>query len=135
MELTKYYTDKIENFLNSLNCSEVDIPYYVDAENIDFTDAYDSIYNMIDESQGFNIDIIYYSNAIKYLQENDPSLKESFEIAEEFGYEVGNLSSETLASLLASQNAQIEFSELQDEIEQFFEELQEEIEADEEEEE
>ena len=48
-----------------------------------------------------SIEIIYYSEAIKYLQENDQSLMDSLEIAEELGYSVSDLSSEVLASLLA----------------------------------
>lgn len=54
--------------------------------------------NMLDE------EIIYYSNAIKYLSENDPSLSQAFEIADECGFELKDLSSEKLASLLATRN-------------------------------
>ena len=57
----------------------------------------------------FDIEIIYYHNAIKYLQENDPSLTESLNIANEYGYKICDLNSEMLASLLASYNAEQEF--------------------------
>jgi len=43
-------------------------------------------------------------------------------LAEEFGYSPKDISSELLASLLASQNAREEFYELQSEIEEFFDE-------------
>ena len=81
---------------------------------------------MIQDNNGFDVEIIYFSNAIKYLQENDPSLRESLEIANEYGFSLDKINSETLASLLASQNAREEFNELQDKIDTFFAELNEE---------
>ena len=115
-------TEKIESFLRSLK-TEVEIMDYIQVEDIDYSDAYQSIYEMIDENGGFDIDIIYYSNAINYLKENDSSLHESIEIALEYGYELKGINSELLASLLASRNARDEFSELQKEIDNFFLEL------------
>lgn len=73
----------------------------------------------------FNIDIIYYDKAMAYLLENDPSLTESLSLAEEMGYTAVNLSSETLASLLANRKATESFWEVQEEIETFFKELNE----------
>ena len=49
-------------------------------------------------------EVIYYSNAIDYLKEHDPSLNESLEIADEYGYKTSQLNSELLASLLKSKN-------------------------------
>ena len=126
---------RIEAFLNSLDAKiEINdnLINYVDIENIDFSDAFNSIYEMVEENEGFNIEIIYYSNAIKYLQENDASLQESLEIAEEYGYELKNLNSEVLASLLASRNAQESFYDIREEIEDFFAELEEEEDEEEE---
>lgn len=114
---------KIETFLRSLR-TEVEIMDYIQIEDIDYSDAYQSIYEMIDENGGFDIDIIYYSRAIEYLKINDNSLRESLEIAQEYGYELKNLNSEILASLLASQNAKKEFYELEKEINDFFNELE-----------
>jgi predicted hydrocarbon binding protein len=45
-------------------------------------------------------EVIYYSEAISILKEEDQSLTESFEIAEEFGYTLKNLNSEVLATLI-----------------------------------
>ena len=119
--------EKIETFFAELD-KKIDLNYnlinYLDIEAIDENDAFNSIYDMIEENYGFNCDVIYYSNAIKYLQENDPSLNESLEIASELGYEVKNLNSEILASLLKSQNVRDEFLELRDEINDFFESLE-----------
>lgn len=61
--------------------------------------------------------------AIEYLHKNDPSLKESMEIAEQMGFTLKNLSSEVLASLLASETERAKFYDLQNEIEAFIEEL------------
>lgn len=114
---------KIENFLRELD-TEVDVLGLVDIDNIDYNDAFNSIYEMIEDNNGFDIEIIYYSNAIEYLSNNDPSLSESLEIASEMGFTVDGLNSEILASLLASQNARAEFFELQNEIDYFFLELE-----------
>ena len=119
--------EKIETFFAELD-KRIDINdnliNYVDIEAIDENDAFTSIYEMIEENYGFNCEVIYYSNAIRYLQENDPSLRESLEIAAELGYEVKNLNSEVLASLLKSQNVRDEFLYFRDEINEFFESLE-----------
>lgn len=98
IELTDY-------FENLINFEDID-------ENTDFQD----IYNMVDEKGGFNVEIIYYSEAIKYLSKNDPSLKESFEIAKEYGYTIDNLNSEILATIHCQNEIRDEFSELENEI-------------------
>lgn len=67
----------------------------------DFTDVND-IFDDLQNNGFFDVEIIYYSKAIEYLKENDSSLCESLEIANEYGYEAKNLNSETLASLHAS---------------------------------
>lgn len=124
---------KIEIFLRELK-SEIDIPYMVDIDDIDTSNAYQSIYDMIEDNNGFDIEIIYYSTAIEYLKNNDDSLHESLEIANDLGYELKNLNSEILASLLASQNSRSEFADLESEINSFFEDIQTEIDESEEEE-
>ena len=126
MNATVNTTAKIEAFLNSLDAKiEINdnLINYVDIEDIDFSDAFNSIYDMVNDKGGFDIEIIYYANAIKYLQENDASLQESLEIAAEYGYELKNLNSEVLASLLASRNSQENFYDIKEEIEDFFAEL------------
>ena len=98
IELTDY-------FENLINFEDID-------ENTDFQD----ICNMVDEKGGFNVEIIYYSEAIKYLSKNDPSLKESFEIAKEYGYTIDSLNSEILATIHCQNEIRYEFSELENEI-------------------
>ncbi len=113
-------TKDVEKFLSELPI-EVDILNCIDVLEIDENNPFDSIYNMIDDKNGFDVEIIYYSNAIKFLAENDPSLRESLELAEEFGYSAKDLNSEILASLLASKIEREKFEELRHEIETFFE--------------
>ena len=123
---------KIENFLSDLS-TEIDVLNYVDIDNIDTNSPFDSICEMIEDNNGFDIEIIYYSRAINFLAENDPSLHESLEIASDYGYEVQNLDSEILASLLASKLVREEFYGLESEINDFFADLEEEEEEEEEE--
>jgi len=96
---------------------------YIDTEEIDLINAFDSIYGQIDNNGGFNIEIIYYSNAIQYLKENDNSLINSIGIALELGYTLENVNSELLASLLASQKVHEDFYNLETEIDTFFNNL------------
>jgi hypothetical protein len=120
--LTQTQQTQIFEFLNSLN-TEICITDYVNIEDIDFNDAFNSIIDTLSENEAFNIEIIYYSNAIDYLSKNDASLRESINIAIELGYELQNVNSELLASLLASQNVQNDFYSLETEITNFFNEL------------
>ena len=118
---------KIEDFLKKVSPEEVYIPDYVSVNDIDLENPFVSIEEEISDNNGFDVEIIYYSNAIDYLKENDPSLQESLEIASGYGYTTDKLNSEILASLLASQNAREDFADLRNEIESFFEEIKEEI--------
>jgi hypothetical protein len=44
-------------------------------------------------------EIIYYSKAVNYLLENDASLRESLGLANDLGFTLDNLNSETLATI------------------------------------
>ncbi len=56
-----------------------------------------------------------------YLTENDNSLTRSLEIADEQGFEVANLNSELLATLLYQDERYNEWSGIEDEIMEYFE--------------
>ena len=116
--------NRIHNFLSKLDC-DICISDYVSIKDIeiDSLNVYDDIYNEIEDGSRFDIDVIYYSNAIEYLSENDPSLRKSLSLANELGFTCDNLSSETLASLLKSQNVKNDFSNLETEINDFFAEI------------
>jgi uncharacterized protein YaaR (DUF327 family) len=111
---------QITEFLKSLHIDNVDIMDFVNIDEIDHDNPAESIFDMINDNGGFNVDIIYYSNAIEYLKRYDNCLTESIEIAIEYGYTLENINSELLASLLASKNAMCDYWDYQDEINNFF---------------
>lgn len=103
----------LENiYIENINIVDF-IRYDITFENIKNAD---DLYEELDNNDAFNIDIIYYSKAMKYLSENDASLSESVEIASDMGYSTENLNSELLASLHASQKARDDFWRCKDDI-------------------
>lgn len=68
------------------------------------------------------IEVIYYSNALKILSENDPSLQTSLGYAEDMGYSCGDLNSELLATILCQESAREELYDIRDDIEDVVEE-------------
>ena len=133
--LSQVNQKRVSTFLNSLS-TEVCISDYINTDDLDVEEFEDDFFSrlteLIEDNNGFEQEVIYYSVAIDYLRDNDPSLKESLEIAVEYGYEIKNLSSEVLASLLKTQNVREDFNELETEINTFFSELYEELEETEE---
>jgi len=113
-------TEQITEFLKSLDIDNLNILDYINIDEIDTDNAAESIFEMINDNGGFDVEIIYYSNAIEYLKKHDNCLTESIEIAIEYGYTLENINSELLASLLASKKSMIDFWDYQDEINNFF---------------
>jgi hypothetical protein len=110
--------DKIKKFFDEeIIMNDIDIMYYVDADNVS---SFDDVLQQIEDANGFDVEVIYYTTAMEYLMERDPSLRESLEIAHDFGYTADNINSELLASLLASKLCREEFMEHEDEITEFF---------------
>jgi hypothetical protein len=72
----------------------------------------EEIYNMLDSEGAFYVEIMYYNNAIDYLRREDFSLTISLELANDAGYKLTDLTSEILASLLASENCRDNFLEM-----------------------
>ncbi len=70
-------------------------------------------------------EVIYYATAMEFLTANDDSLNWSFEIASEYGFELQNLNSETLATLLLQRMLMEALEEISGEIEEIFEEEEE----------
>ena len=112
------------DFLNGLNIDNLCPGDYININDIDEYTDFDSLTSLIDDNNGFDVEIIYYSRAIEYLSNNDASLKESLALASEYGYELKDLSSEILASLLASQNCREEWYDNKGEIESFILDLE-----------
>ena len=94
MELTTKFRELERKY--SLDIETIPYEYYDDLEDAkDFERYFEEL-----EYSTHQTECIYYSNAMKYLTEHDNSLSESLEIASEMGYEVGDLNSELLATLL-----------------------------------
>ena len=111
--------EKIKKFFDEeIRMNDIDIMYYVDANEVQ---SFDDVLQQIEDANGFDVEIIYYTNAMEYLMARDPSLRESLEIAYEYGYTADNIDSELLASLLASKECREEFMSYEAEITEFFE--------------
>lgn len=109
--MKKQITEKELKTLNYL-CG-LDINYILkDCEDIE--EAREAVIRMIQEEE-----IIYYNNAIEFLKKEDPSLRESLGIAQEYGYSIENINSELLATLLNQ-------SRMMDEVEDLLKLLEEE---------
>ncbi len=107
--------EKITQYIKeNVNIENLEILDYI----TDFTDinSFEELSEELDDNRAFEVEIIYYSNAIQYLMKEDPSLRESLEIAEEYGYSASDLSSEILASLLASQRVREDFQRYESEL-------------------
>lgn len=97
---------------------DIDIDSILHYNDINDINDSDDLLELIEDNNGFDIDIIYYSKAMKYLLENDASLSESVEIAVDMGFDLENINSETLASLHASQKAREDFYSIADDIDE-----------------
>jgi hypothetical protein len=114
-------SEKIEKFFREeVAMNDIDVMYFINADEVK---SFDDVYEAIDNVNGFNVEVIYYTTAMEYLMARDPSLRESIGIAEEYGYTLKNVTSEELASLLASRECREEFMSYEDEITEFFNDL------------
>ena len=103
--------EKIIDLLDTLADKYIgDTPSEYLSNKEDLTDVND-LFDDLQNNGYFNEEVIYYSTAIRYLKDNDPSLTESLEIATEYGYEAKNLNSELLATLHASHKKEETFFE------------------------
>lgn len=107
-------------FLTENGPSEIDFNYFLKRETFN---SFDEVRNLIEAGDGFAIDIIYYSTALEYLRKNDPSLRQSLELAGDMGYQPKELGSEILASILATEIVRREFEEMKNEFTNLLEEL------------
>ena len=65
-------------------------------------------------------EIIYYSEAIKYLMREDASLSDSLDIASEYGYTTEQLNSELLATLLYQQKLSEQWYGIEEQVKEIF---------------
>jgi len=71
--------------------------YKITDEYLDLTETFDTHDDAMEYCQ--QSEIIYYSKAVNYLLENDASLRESLDLANDLGFTLDNLNSETLATI------------------------------------
>lgn len=111
--------EKIKSFFDSLN---IDISN-IEIENIDEHNPFKSIFEMLKDKDAFAVSFSSYKDAIKYLSENDPSLKNSLLVAEENYYNISFIDSIIMANLLAKEINKHKFSKLEHKINSFFKDL------------
>jgi hypothetical protein len=118
----KHY-DRIKDFFESIELTHLNVNEWLnknDFQELDFSNGFDEILDLLESKNAFDIEIIYYKNAMNYLNMHDMSLTDSLELANELGYKLENLNSEILASLLASEITRQAFGGLSEEIDNFF---------------
>jgi hypothetical protein len=121
--LSPLHYNKIEDFFKSIELNHLNINDFItesDLDTLDFSNAFEELLDLLDEKNAFEIEIIYYRNAMDYLYQHDMSLTDSLELVSELGYKIENLNSEILASLLASEITRQAFFGLREDIENFF---------------
>ena len=111
------------------NQEDLDILYYINDEDINEIEDEDDLRRYFEDlnenREVTDEDITYHSNAIEYLKENDASLNDSLEIAQEYGYTIDNINSELLASLLKTRENEENYNKLIENICSFYEEIKE----------
>ena len=115
MKITEQQKQQI-NELTKNKFESLDLLYIL--ETADQTNIEDLTQYIDEQTNGFFVEIIYYTVAMKILRENDPSLNDSLALAKDYGFELDNLNSEKLASLLASDMERNNYYEIQDELAQ-----------------
>jgi hypothetical protein len=117
---------EIKSFFDSIQLDFLNVNDFVtesDWQAMDLANAYHEINDFLEYDNAFDIEVIYYTNAMDYLMIHDASLNYSLELANELGYKVEDINSELLASLLATRLTVEEFCKYEDEINNFFNNL------------
>jgi len=112
MKLTTQQQEQIKALTSDL---EMDLLYHLETSE---AESIEDLTDELNDNAMFDIEVIYYANAIELLREHDPSLKGSCGLASEMGYETENLSSEILASILASGLERQEYHNIETELEE-----------------
>lgn len=114
------YIDETRDLLNSYEIEGQGWAYWVDVEEVANCDngdeAADLIREQLERAVQESSNVIYYTTAMDFLKTNDPSLRKSMELAHNFGFELKNLNSETLASIL---NEQMNMEQLNSDLNKF----------------
>jgi hypothetical protein len=103
-----------KDFFNKISENlDIELMDYFQEDELQDILNFDEVVEILEEHSAFDVEIIYYYKAIKYLKENDVSLHDSLELASDMGYETKDLNSELLASILASERLRNDFWDLQ----------------------
>lgn len=95
----------------------IDIDSVLNTEYYDEITSTDELYNVLYERVN-EVEIIYYSTAMEILKEEDQSLTESLNLANELSYTPENLNSEILATLLIHERCNDELNDFIQEVEE-----------------
>lgn len=112
--MTNIQAEKIVKALDNIDIG-------VSTDDIKDIETVEELQDYLDGNGLFDVEIIYYNNAMNYLHDHDSSLNRSLELAMDMGYTIEDIDSEKLASLLASENARNDFNGLTDQIEAILE--------------
>lgn len=110
MELSKKQVEFCDEVYSRTN---VDIAYSLKNGEVE---TFDDLVSYVEDNNLTDEEVIYYSTAMEYLSENDASLRDSIEIAIEYGYSLDSITSEILATLLKSKQNREEWEEMKEEI-------------------
>lgn len=115
--MTKKTGQQIREFSESINMPTM--WEYVNTQEFNQCENTEDLREELEEGGYFNQDIVYYSNAIKYLADNDPSFTRAFTLATELGYDMRNLNSEILATLVHSDDLYEQWNINEEKIQEF----------------
>jgi len=114
----------IEAFNNSKYLSDYTEDIDTALDYYDGDTCVDNFTEWFTENYIHSADIVYYSNAIKFLSKEDPSLQTSSSLAHDRGYTLENINSETLATILLQDILREELEELKPYIVDYFDSLE-----------
>ena len=105
------------------NYTDIEVNEYI-YERSEIEDIFENIthindlFNILCDRGAFRhlSEFIYYSDAIEYLNENDYSLRDSFEIAKEMGFTLDKLDSCMLATMHKERNLEGDFFKLTEDV-------------------
>ncbi len=112
--------------IEDLLADRVGIEITITANDVDGVYDCDTLERYVDIDRAINeqCDIIYYSRAMDFLAKNDPSLTEAFDAAYELGYDLKDLNSETLASVLNNRYMRNAYYDCRSEIDDILSEIE-----------
>lgn len=117
-EVHEMNTQMVIDYINSLRLFD-EVEYCFTSYDIDEDTIFDDITEILEGCSKFDVEVIYYDRAMKYLCEHDMSLTRSLEIAEEYGYKISDLNCEVLASLIASEDLRNTWEDHRQDIDSF----------------